>query len=126
MVRRLQRQWGERPMTTAATDSDRRAHRRAPLDVPAMLEAPSACETARCRNVSAGGIAIESRTTFDVGTTVDVYFELPSGVAVETSAEVVRAEAGVVALRFKALEAEQRLALRAHSRVSGLHRIPAA
>lgn len=88
-----------------------------------MVEAASGHGTFRCRNVSAGGIAVETGDLLPVGCQVEVYFELPTGVAVEAQATVVRCDGPVVALRFLDLTREEQLALRAHSRISGLHRL---
>lgn len=51
-----------------------------------------------------------------VGETVEIYFELPSGVAIETRARVVRHEATHIALEFLELAPDARLALKAHCR----------
>ncbi len=88
-----------------------------------MVEAPSSHGTVRCRNVSLGGMAVDAPCDLPVGTPVEVYFELPTGVAVEARAEVVRQDGPVIALRFLDLTREEQLALRAHSRISGLHRL---
>jgi hypothetical protein len=53
-----------------------------------------------------------------VGKTVEVYFELPSGVAVETRARVVRSRGEEVALRFLSLDRGTEIALRAHCRAA--------
>lgn len=56
----------------------------------------------------------------EVGTSVELYFELPGGIAVETNAEVVRCEGERLALRFVELEHDLVVALRAYCRRSGM------
>jgi hypothetical protein len=117
----------QRALPTTATPepvgAERRAHRRAPLDVPAMLDASSAWRRARCRNVCAGGVALSVDQPFSIGSIVEVYFELPIGVSVETKAEVVRADGSELALRFVDLDRETSLAIRSYCRRSGIRRI---
>lgn len=57
----------------------------------------------------------------DVGTKVELYFELPSGVAVEANAELVRRDGNRLAFKFVELEHELVVALRAFCRRSGVH-----
>lgn len=109
----------------ATSVPDRRAARRAPLEGPALIDASSSWQSGRCHNVSIGGMAVEADTLLPAGTTLDVYFELPSGVAVETRAEVVRAEGDVLGLKFIDLDKESHIAVRAHCRVSGMHQAAA-
>ena len=94
--------------------ADRRAHYRAPLSTPALVDALVDYHRARCENVSVTGVALACDAPLPVGKTVEIYFELPSGVAVETQARVVRAGPSVVALEFLSLNRESELALRAH------------
>lgn len=89
-------------------------HYRAPLSTPALIDAFAAYHRARCENVSVSGMALSCEAALPVGKTVEVYFELPSGVAVETKALVVRAGPSLVALRFVMLEPQAEVALRAH------------
>lgn len=102
---------------------DRRSYRRAPLDAPALVDAESSWQSARCRDVSLSGISVDSDQQLPEGTVVQVYFELPSGVAVETHAVVVRADGDVLGLRFVDLDEESRLAVRAHCRVGAMHQV---
>ena len=88
------------PAAEAATD--RRIHSRAPLSTPALVDAFAAYHRGRCENVSVSGLALSCDALLPVGKTVEVYFELPSGVAVETQARVVRAGGARVALRLGA------------------------
>jgi hypothetical protein len=100
----------------AEPEVERRAHLRAHLDVPVLLDALRSHHTGRCRNVSVGGMAVATDAELPVGTELELYFELPSGVAVETRAAVLRSAPSEVALEFLALSPECRLALRAHCR----------
>jgi hypothetical protein len=94
--------------------TDRRVHYRAPLATPALIDAFAAYHRARCENVSVSGVALSCEAALPVGKSVEIYFELPSGVAIETKARVVRTGASLVALQFTALEPEAEVALRAH------------
>ena len=85
-----------------------------------MLDAISSYHSARCENVSAGGVVVHTDAALEVGTTVELYFELPGGVAVETNAEVVRHDGERIALRFVDLDHELIVALRAYCRRSGM------
>ncbi len=102
---------------------DRRSHRRAPLEQPVMVEAAALSQPAPAHDVSRGGLSIRAELALEVGSEVEVYFELPIGYAVETKAEVVRRQDGVTALRFLALKREDEVALRSFCRISGLHRL---
>lgn len=101
--------------------SDRRAFRRAPLGVPVMLDASSAWQKAECENVSAGGVAVRSTVEVAIGDVLDLYFELPTGIAVEASAKVVRRDGDRLALRFVEIDHQLEVALRGYCRISGLH-----
>ncbi len=78
-------------------------HYRAPLSTPALIDAFAAYHRARCENVSVSGVALSCDAALPVGKNVEIYFELPSGVAIETKARVVRAAASLVALQFTGL-----------------------
>jgi hypothetical protein len=54
------------------------------------------------------------------GTRVDLYFELPTGVAIEIQAEVVRSEGDELALRFVRPGPLEREALSSYVRLPGL------
>ena len=69
-------------------------------------------------DVSMSGIAIDCDATFPLGEIVELYFELPNGVPVETLAEVVRCDGKKLALRFVELGARAALGLRSHCRQS--------
>lgn len=90
---------------------DRRAHRRAALRVPALVDARHSYATGRCQNVSEGGVSVELERPLPAGTRVDLYFELPTGVAIDLEAEVVRVDGADVGLRFLAPAAVVRAAL---------------
>lgn len=113
-------------MTTEAsteTTPDRRAHRRAPLPAPVMIDTAAESRPFPARNVSGSGLAVAADMVLELGRIVDVYFELPIGVAIEAKAEVVRAADGVLGLRFLDLEHDEEVALRSYCRISGLHRV---
>ena len=88
-----------------------------------MIETESSSERGRVLNVSGGGAAIETPVELEPGAYVSLYFELPIGYAVETRAQVLRREAGAVAVKFLELGREAEVALRSFCRISGLHRI---
>jgi hypothetical protein len=100
----------------ALRSTDRRSHDRAPLSVPALIDNLKSWLPARCNDVSMGGIAIECDAIFPLGEVVELYFELPNGVPIETLAEVVRCDGKRVALRFVELSARAALGLRSHCR----------
>lgn len=103
-----------RPHDPSPDSTDRRVHTRAPLRAPVLLDALSAWQRARSENVSVGGVAVACETPVPVGKTVEVYFELPNGVAIEATAEVVRSSGSVVGLKFKKLDRRAALALESH------------
>jgi hypothetical protein len=106
----------------ALRKTDRRAHDRAPLTVPALIDNRKAWLPARCSDVSMTGVAIECDALFPVGDIVELYFELPNGVPVETLGEVVRCDGKRMALRFVELNARAALGLRSHCRQTQPHR----
>jgi PilZ domain len=108
------------PASTSPSPAERRAYRRAPLEAPAMLDAASSWHAGRCQDVSAGGMAVHTEVEFDVGSIIEVYFELPSGVAIETRARVVYAGGGRLGLSFVELDSASALALRSFCRLSGI------
>ena len=91
---------GDREIRESGVFPDRRRHPRALLDAPALIDATHSWSKARCQNVSETGMAVQMERPLAAGTRVEVYFELPTGVAVETDAEVVRAEGTELGLRF--------------------------
>ncbi len=99
---------------------ERRAFRRVELRAPAMLDAASSYHSGQCENVSAGGVVVHTDAGLEVGTQVELYFELPNGIAVEANAEVVRRDGSHIALKFVELEHELVVALRAFCRRSGM------
>ena len=99
---------------------ERRAHRRAQLDRPVLVETATRTLTARTVNVSGGGLALRTDAALQDGELVNVYFELPIGFGVQTDAIVVRREGEVTVVRFVDGPREAMLAIRAFCRVSGL------
>ena len=104
-------------------EGERRAHSRVPLRAPVMIDSQSDYQAGACHDVSAGGISFTVPSPPEAGARLEVYFELPTGVAVEATAEVVRIEGNLVALRFLDLEAKDRHALLAYCELSGVRRI---
>jgi hypothetical protein len=98
--------------------TDRRVHSRAPLNGPVLVDSLEDWHRARCEDVSVGGVGVIDAGPLEIGKTVEVYFELPSGVAVETRACVVRTNRDRVGLRFIGLDRDTELALRAHCRAA--------
>jgi PilZ domain len=107
-----------RPHEPTRNTTDRRVHARAPLEAPVLLDAMSEWQRARSHDVSVGGLAVACESPLPVGKTVEVYFELPNGIAVEGTAEVVRASGTVIGLKFKSLDRRAMLALRSHCRAT--------
>ena len=104
-------------------DGERRQHSRVPWRGPAMLDSQAAYQAGRCRDLSAGGVSVMVDEPMPVGTRVEIYFELPTGVAVEAMAEVVRAAGRRIALRFVDLDRRARTALVAFCELSGVRRL---
>ncbi len=108
-----------------SSEAERRAHRRATLDRPVLLEGRDRTATVRSVDVSGGGIAIRvdpaSPLRLQPAARVQLYFELPIGYPIETSAEIVRAERDVIALRFVDTSREALTAIRSFCRLSGQH-----
>lgn len=101
-------------MTAPASSSmgNRRACRRAELHVPVLLDAESSYYTAHCCDVSQAGIGVETQAELPVGTLLEVYFELPTGNAIEARATVARTGPSRLGLRFEDLTAQTTAALR--------------
>jgi hypothetical protein len=97
---------------TTRIRSERREHPRVQLRVPALFDAAFAYGNAECRNVSTGGVALRG-SDLPVGTCLDVYFELPTGHAIDERARVVRRTDVEVGLSFIAPSLQSRAALRA-------------
>jgi hypothetical protein len=94
---------------------NRRAHRRAALSAPVLIDSARSHHTGRCRDVSEGGLLVELETELPIGMPVDLYFELPTGIAIEAQGAVVtRSGKSVLGLRFDSLKAEDRLAVSAY------------
>ena len=98
--------------------SDRRAHRRTPLEVPVLLETDARSATARCIDLGPGGVRVHTGLPLAPGDELGVYLELPIGFAVETRAAVVRHEGDVVALRFVDPPRDAVIAIRGFCRMS--------
>jgi hypothetical protein len=107
----------ETPLPASGVRPDRRAHHRAALDAPALIDAGHSWSKARCQNVSAGGLSLQVERPLVPGTRVELYFELPTGVAIEIQAEVVRSEGDEIGLRFVAAGSSARDALTSYVRL---------
>lgn len=103
-----------RAHSTLERSTDRRKAPRVPLGRPALVDAQTSWARAVVEDISEGGVAIRCESAFPVGRRVEVYFELPTGVAVEASARVVRSVAQQLALAFEQLDSRAALALRVH------------
>lgn len=109
-----------RPHASLQPSNDRRVHARAPLESPVLVDSMSEWQRARCENVSVGGVAVAGVENLPIGKTVEVYFELPSGVAIEARARVVRSNSRESGLHFIALDHGAEVALRAHCHAASL------
>jgi hypothetical protein len=82
---------------------ERRAHRRVPLKGGARLTTRTGPIFGRCRNVSAGGLAVSVPNSLAVGDVVDIDFDV-LGSRIHSTAEVVRLSGDEIAVRFLHLE----------------------
>ncbi|MFZ5895287.1 MAG: PilZ domain-containing protein [Myxococcota bacterium] len=96
----------------ASSMGNRRTCRRAELDAPVLLDAESSYYTARCRDVSQAGLGVETQAELKIGTWLDVYFELPTGVAVEARAQVTRVASNRIGIAFREIRQDCAAALR--------------
>ena len=92
---------------------DRRTSPRVVLEAPALIDAYHGWRKCSVKSVSAAGICVMTEWALPVGARVDVYFEIPRALAVESQAEVVRQGDGELAFRFIALDEDARSALQA-------------
>jgi len=90
---------------TGATwpDAERRAHRRVLLGASLKVESGGPLLVGTCRNISVGGLAASIEGPLAVGAKLSLVVELPEGLAIEMSGEVVRVDRGDVGVRFVAL-----------------------
>jgi len=82
---------------------ERRAHRRVPLKGGARLTTRAGPIFGRCRNVSAGGLAVSVQHDLAVGDIIEIDFDVV-GSRVHANAEVVRHSRDDIAVRFLHLE----------------------
>ena len=100
-------------MRTASMHLERRRHRRAPLGVPALLELGRLWQRVLAAEISPGGVRVcGPRLPLAQGQLVELYLELPTCVALEARAEVLRSDSSGASLRFVGLGPEQRVAIR--------------
>jgi hypothetical protein len=90
-------------MWLAGEVRERRAHRRVPLKGGARLTTRAGPIFGRCRNVSAGGLAVQVQNDLAVGDIVEIDFDVV-GSRIHATAEVVRHGSDEVAVRFLHLE----------------------
>lgn len=88
----------------AARGADRRLHRRGPVRAKMSIGVSGAREPVTALNVSVGGVAVHTSAKATVGSIVEVEARFPGEHSLSLDAEVVRAEGGVLGLRFLALE----------------------
>jgi len=82
-------------------------HDSAPCEAPVMVDAGRFWCTGHSAEVSAEDLTLDNvQLPLDVGTGVDVYFELGALAAIEGRAVVTRADAGRVTLHFLDLDPE--------------------
>ncbi len=107
-------------MTDAATPGrERRVHRRGPLDAPMWIVVGGKSVSAFAVNVSVGGAAVRTSARASVGEIVELEVEHFGSRRFTLDAEIVRAEHGVLALRFLALRQQALEALLGISGVAG-------
>ena len=88
----------------AAPGRERRIHRRGPLDAPMWIVAHGEKIWACAVNLSVGGAAVRSKARARVGEIVELEVGHFARRPFTLKAEIVRAEHGVLALRFLALD----------------------
>jgi hypothetical protein len=86
--------------------------------LPVLIDTQRDWLRASSVDVSASGLAVASIIPAPVGTVVELYFELPSGIPIEAKAKVVRVAGDCTGLEFVDLARDAMLALRAHCRMS--------
>src|SRR5690606_19530422 len=106
--------------TGARSVVDRRRHRRVRLDVPVLLDTGASHLCGRTVDVSPDGLLVSVASGLRLQSHMDGYFELPTGIAVEGQALVLRSSSDEVALRFTKLSSEASLGLRGFCRLSGI------
>lgn len=107
-------------MTDAqAPGRERRVHRRGALDAPMWIVFGEKRIPAFAVNVSVGGAAIRTNVPASIGAIVELEVEHFAGRRFTLDAEIVRAENGVLALRFLALRQRALEALLGLSGVAG-------
>lgn len=107
-----------RPRPFLLSTCDRRIHGRAPLMLPVLIDTQRDWLRASSVDVSASGLAVGSVIPASVGALVELYFELPCGIAIEAKAKVVRVATDCTGLQFVDLARDAMVAIRAHCRMS--------
>ena len=94
----------QRKVSGVRSRRERRAHQRVSVDASTTVVGPDArAFTGQSRDISLGGICVEASLSVARGTRVEVTLDL-DGERIGALAEVVRADAGKVALRFLELD----------------------
>jgi hypothetical protein len=93
---------------------DRRQYPRVKLEAPAIVDAFHSWQKCTLKSVSTKGFSLATDLKLPLGTRVEVYFELPTTVAVETQAELVRISHGDLGFRFVELGAALQDSLEAY------------
>ncbi len=108
----------ELPQRPAELVYDRRTSARIALDAPALIDAFHAWRKCSVKSVSSTGVSVDTDWKLEIGTRVDVYFEIPRAVAVEAHAEVVRSAEHELAFRFIDLPADVASAVESYVRLN--------
>lgn len=100
---------------TASSSSERRKHRRVPVDLNVRHRTPNelVSQVAAARDVSPGGVFLKTQKTMPIGATLEVGFELPDRPEQELHARgrVVRVNSEGVAVEFVELDFDSSLLL---------------
>lgn len=83
---------------------ERRSHRRVTLNARTELRAGARVGSARCVDLSMGGLGVEADRPLPAGSAVDVVIELAPDQALFTQGEVVRSAGGKMGIRFVRLD----------------------
>ncbi len=84
--------------------SERRNHRRVPLEATAAVHLDEEAAPVSCVDLSVGGLLLDSAAPPPLGKRVSIELQFGDDLSVKTEAEVVRAEGSRIGLRFLRLE----------------------
>jgi hypothetical protein len=108
----------ELPRRLAQLVYDRRSSARIALEAPALIDAFHAWRKCSIKSVSSSGLSVDTEWKLEVGTHVDIYFEIPRAMAVEARAEVVRQGDGELGFRFVDLPTDVESAVESYVRMN--------